>query len=96
MVIVIFTIFIGAWDCSTSDLDQQCDTLLTYHLGQGENSYIQFGVNSLSACELASVDRSKCWNLGIAVSYTSIAISGLAYGAYGALVTILKIRGVQH
>lgn len=91
---MLLTFFIGAWDCSTSDVDQKCDTLLTYHLGQGDDGYIQFGVNSLSACELASVDRSKCWNLGIAVSYVSIAISGLVYGVYGVLATILKIKGV--
>lgn len=32
--LVIFTIFIGAWDCSSTNYDQKCDTLLTYHLGQ--------------------------------------------------------------
>ncbi len=94
--LVLATIFVGAWDCNTSHLDGSCDSLLVYHLGMGKDSFIKFGVNSLSACELASVDRSKCWNLGVAVSYISLSICGLVSAVYGVIVTIYKIKGKKH
>ncbi len=59
--LVLLTYFVGAWDCSTNNVDNQCDTLFKYHLGEGKATTIVFGWNSLSQCEMAAASESKCW-----------------------------------
>ena len=91
MFLVILTMFVGAWDCNSVDRDHYCDWLLIYHLGQGQSEQIKFGVNSLSACEQAALDQSKCWNIGVAVAYICLATGGLFYGAFGFAATLQRL-----
>lgn len=87
-MLVILTVFIGAWDCSTSNPENLCDTLLTYHLEETQSKTLSFGWLSKSECEMGSTSTSKCWKLGMGVSYFCIAFGGFFYALYGMLATV--------
>ncbi len=48
--LVLITIFVGSWDCSTDGL-KYCDTMLEYHVGMGNNESVSFSYTTAQNCE---------------------------------------------